>query len=278
MPLFLNAEPQSTGTTDRSSVAARSARRSISGVTEVSSARYVSMSSSSWSATASISWWWYSAACSASSAGISTASVSRAERVRPHERVHLDEVDDAAEVLLLADRQLHGNGPRAEPVDHRLHRREEVGADAVHLVHERDARHAVAVGLAPDGLRLRLDAGHGVEHGDGAVEHAQRALDLDRKVHVPGRIDNVHPEVAPERRRRSRRDRDAALLLLDHPVHDGGALVHLAHLVRAARVVEDPLRRRGLARVDVGHDPDVPDVVERDGSLCHLHRAHAHQR
>src|SRR4028118_726552 len=34
----------------------------------------------------------------------------------------------------------------------------EVGAEAVHLVDERDARHAVAVGLAPDGLRLRLDA------------------------------------------------------------------------------------------------------------------------
>ena len=96
-----------------------------------------------------------------------------AERVRPHERAHLDEVDDAAEVLLLADRQLHGNGPRAEPVDHRLHRREEVGADAVHLVHEGDARHAVAVGLAPDGLRLGLDTGHGVEHRDRAVEHAQ---------------------------------------------------------------------------------------------------------
>jgi hypothetical protein len=35
---------------------------------------------------------------------------------------------------------------------------------------------------------------------------------------------------------------------------------HLAHLVGAAGVVEDPLGRRGLARVDVGHDPDVPDV------------------
>ncbi len=237
------------------------------------------MSSSSWSATASISWWWYSAACSASSAGISPTSVSV-----PSESVHTSAF---ISMRSTTPRKCSswpigsctGNGPRAEPVDHRLHRGEEVGADAVHLVHEGDARHAVAVGLAPDGLRLRLDTGDGVEDGHGAVEHAQRALDLDGKVHVPGRIDNVHPEVAPERRRRGRRDGDAALLLLDHPVHDGGALVHLAHLVRAARVVEDPLRRRRLARVDVGHDPDVPDVVERDGSLCcHLHRAHAHQR
>ena len=61
----------------------------------------------------------------------------------------------------------------------------------------------------------------------------------------------------PEAVRRGRRDRDAALLLLDHPVHGRGAVVDLAHLVVDARVIEDPLGHRGLARIDVGHDPDV---------------------
>ena len=46
--------------------------------------------------------------------------------------------------------------------------------------------HLVLVGLAPDGLGLRLDAGDRVEHGDRTVEHAQRALDLDREVDVAG--------------------------------------------------------------------------------------------
>jgi len=96
------------------------------------------------------------------------------------------------------------------------------------------------------------------------VEHAQAPLDLHGKVHVPGRIDNVDPVVAPLSGRRSRRDRDAALLLLRHPVHRRGALVDLAHLVGAAGVVEDPLRRRRLAGVDVRHDPDVADAVQRD--------------
>jgi hypothetical protein len=91
---------------------------------------------------------------------------------------------------------------------------------------------------------------------------------------VPGRIDDVDAKIAPERRRGSRRDRDAALLLLRHPVHDGSALVDLAHLVGAARVVEDPLGRRRLARVDVGHDPDVPDALEGDVLLCGGHRGH----
>jgi hypothetical protein len=170
-------------------------------------------------------------------------------------------------VLLLPERQLDGHRTRAEAVDHRLDGCEEVGARAVHLVDERDARYAVAVGLPPDGLRLRLDAGNRVEYGDRPVEHAQAALHLDGEVDVPGRIDDVDPKIAPERRRGRGRNGDAAFLLLGHPVHRRGALVNLTHLVRAARVVEDPLRRRRLARVDVGHDHDVADAVERDLSL-----------
>src|SRR3546814_6808859 len=71
-------------------------------------------------------------------------------------------------------------------------------------------------------------------------------------------------------RARGRRDRDAALLLLGHPVHLAGALVGLTDLVGLARVEEDPLGRRRLARVDVGHDADVADSFERVGALCHL--------
>ncbi len=59
------------------------------------------------------------------------------------------------------------------------------------------------------------------------------------------------------------RDGDPALLLLDHPVHGGGALVHLADLVRSAGVIEHPFRGGGLAGIDVGHDADVPGFLER---------------
>ena len=50
----------------------------------------------------------------------------------------------------------------------------------------------------------------------------------------------------------------------------GGALVDLTDLVVLAGVVEDPLGRRGLARVDVGHDPDVAGAGQRVlvGSPC----------
>ena len=180
-----------------------------------------------------------------------------AQLVFPDQRLHLDQVDDAFEVALAADRQLDRQRIGAEPVHHRLHRVEEVGAGAVHLVDVGDPRHLVLVGLAPDGLRLRLDPGDGVEDGDGAVEDAQAALDLDREVDVAGRVDDVDPVALPLAGGRRGGDRDAAFLLLLHPVHDGGALVDLAHLVGAAGVVEDALGRRRLTGVDVRHDPDV---------------------
>ena len=73
----------------------------------------------------------------------------------------------------------------------------EVGADAVHLVDEAHPGHAVLVRLAPDRLGLGLDPGDGVEHGDGAVEHAQRALHLDGEVDVARRVDDVDAGAVP---------------------------------------------------------------------------------
>jgi hypothetical protein len=69
--------------------------------------------------------------------------------------------------------------------------------------------------------------------------------------------------VAPEGGGGRGGDGDAPLLLLDHVVHGGGALVDLTDLVGLAGVVEDPLGGGGLARIDVGHDPDV--AVSGDG-------------
>jgi hypothetical protein len=144
-----------------------------------------------------------------------------------------------------------------EPVFDHAHGALEVGARAVHLVDEADARHFVAVRLAPHRLRLGLDPRDRVEDRNGPVEHAQRALDLHREVDVSGRVDDVDPVLLPHACGGRGGDRDSALLLLDHPVHDGRSLVDFADLVRLAGVVEDPLGRCGLARVDVGHDPDV---------------------
>ena len=162
-----------------------------------------------------------------------------------------------------ADRQLHADRAAADAGLDFLDAAVEVGADLVHFVDEDDARHIVFVGLTPDGLGLRLDALIAVENAYGAVEHAQAALDFDGEVDVAGRVDDVEALAVPERRRRGGRDGDAALLLLLHPVHRRGAFMHLADFMALAGVIEDALRRRRLARIDVGHDAEVTVVLDR---------------
>ena len=91
---------------------------------------------------------------------------------------------DAAELLFRAERQLEHDRVRVQPLADLVDDALEVGADAVHLVDEREARDLVAIRLAPHGLGLRLDAADAAEHRDRAVEHAEAPLDLDREVDV----------------------------------------------------------------------------------------------
>src|SRR5215831_14632942 len=102
---------------------------------------------------------------------------------------------------------------------------------------------------------------HGIEHGAGAVQHAQGALDFGGEVDVARGIDDVDADVAPGASGGSGRNSDTALLLLLHPVHRSGALMDLADAVRPARIEQDALRRRGLAGIDVRHDTDVPATL-----------------
>ena len=79
---------------------------------------------------------------------------------------------------------------------------------------------------------------------------------------MPGRIDDVDPMIPPVAGSCRRGNRDPALLLLFHPVHDRRAVMHLSHAIRDTRIVEYPLGRRGLAGIDVGHDADIPDLFQ----------------
>ena len=98
------------------------------------------------------------------------------------------------------------------------------------------------------------------------VQHLQRTIDLDGEVDVPGSVDDVQTMVVPEAGGGGRLDGDAALALLIHEIGGGGAVVHFADLVDLAGQFEDALGGRGLARVDVGENADVPVACE----VCHI--------
>src|SRR5918994_4154009 len=181
----------------------------------------------------------------------------------PNDGLHLDQVDHALEVALGADRQLEANRLAGDSVDDIRDALEEVGAGLVHLVDEHDTRNVVLVGLTPHGLGLGLDALVAVENADGAVQHAQGTLHLNGEVHVAGGVDDIQALVVPETGGGSGRDRDATLLLLLHPVHGRGAVVHFTDLVGLTGVVQDALCGRGLAGIDVGHDAEVAVVLNR---------------
>ena len=122
---------------------------------------------------------------------------SRAEIVGVDDLLHREEIDDAFELILGTDRHLDRNGAGAKALANLFDDVEEVGADAVHLVDENDPRDPIFVRLAPHGLGLRLNRRYRIEKRDQPVEDAQRAFDLDRKVHVTRRIDDVDASVAP---------------------------------------------------------------------------------
>ena len=182
--------------------------------------------------------------------------------LRPDESLHLHQVDNADEVGLDADRELDDGDVGSQAILDRVDAEVEIGACAVELVDEAHPRDLVTVGLTPHRLGLGLHAGHTVEHGDGTVEHPQRALDLDGEVDVARRVDDVDPVILPETGGGSGRDRDATLLLLFHPVHRGTAIVDLTDLVVLAGVEEDTFGCGRLAGIDVGHDADVAVSIE----------------
>ena len=176
--------------------------------------------------------------------------------------LHRDEVDAAFKVAFTANRALNRSGVDAEKILKGVQANVEVGTGSVHLVAEDDTRNVEFIGLAPNGFGLGLDAIFGVEDRHRAVEDAEGAFNFNGEVDVPRSVDDIEAVAFPEAGRGGRGDRDTTFLFLDHPVHGGSAFMNFADLVGTASVIKNALGRRGFARVDVRHNPDVTDMRE----------------
>src|SRR5690606_1083138 len=135
------------------------------------------------------------------------------------------QIDNAFEMVLGADHDLHRHSVDVQAVFQLRDDAREVGTGAVHFVDEDDTGNLVLVRLTPHRFSLRLNTGGTAQYNDRTIQNPQRALNLNSEVNVAGGIDNVDAvllelrlHARPERRNGSRGNRDAALLLLRHPV------------------------------------------------------------
>src|SRR5690606_1246142 len=177
----------------------------------------------------------------------------------------VDQVDNAPEIIFCTDRQLQGYSVAAKPLLHLLAHVEKIGSGAVHLVDKTDTRNLVIVGQSPVGFRLRLNAVDGAEQKYQPVKHTQRPVYLYGKVDVTRCIDDIYmvfvSAIVPEHGRGRGSNGDTPLLLLRHPVHGRSAIVHFAYLVADTSIIQDALRSRGLSRVNMGSDTNIPGVI-----------------
>ena len=181
------------------------------------------------------------------------------------DRLHGQQIDHTLEIRFQTDRDLQGNGIvaqfGAELADHPLG----IGAAPVALVDEGDAGDLVALHLEIDGNGLRLDAAHGAEDQYGAVQHPEGPFDFDRKIHMPGGIDDVDLMVEPFTEGCGRGNGDAALLFQFHGIHRGADTVFALDIVNGVDTLcikEYPLGKGGFPRVDMGADSDIPDIFK----------------
>ena len=135
-------------------------------------------------------------------------------------------------------------------------------AGQVDLVDDRDDLEVVLDGKVGVGECLRFDALRGIHQQECAFAGGQRPGDFVAEVDVAGRVDQVEDVLAAVPRGvvqadRMRLDGNAALALEVHGVED--LRLHLAGL-ECARELEEAIRERRLAMVDVRDDREVPDV------------------
>jgi hypothetical protein len=129
---------------------------------------------------------------------------------------------------------------------------------AVYLVDDGDGGQPRLKRLAQDEARLRQAPLGRVHQEHHAVHHLQDALDLAAEVGVARRVQDVDLDAAVADRGVLRHDRDAALALQVHRVHD--AVGDLLVLAERAGLPEHRVHQGGLAVVDVRDDGDVADV------------------
>jgi hypothetical protein len=144
-------------------------------------------------------------------------------------RLHGDEIDHAAEVLLFADRQLDRHDVLAELLLQGLQRARERRAVAIHLVHDDEARQRVLLRELPHLLRRHFHAGHAADQHRRRIGDAQSRLRFHHEDAEAGRVEKVDLRVLPLHVGHGAGDGVLALDLIRIEVRRGRPVLHPPH-------------------------------------------------
>ncbi len=179
--------------------------------------------------------------------------------------LHVQEVDDARQLVLDSDRETHGDTARRELLLKLAERAVEVGALAVEHVHEDDAGEAARLRALPHAPGSHLHAHDGADHDQRTVGHRQAGDRIALEAGITGRVDEVDLPVLPLGVRERGRERHLPALLVLVPVGDGVARLDGSEPVRSARLEEHRLHERRLPGPAVTDDGDVADLPWIEG-------------
>ena len=192
--------------------------------------------------------------------------------LRARVRAHVQEVDDAGQLVLRTDRQMNRDAMLGELFLQRAEDAEEVRALAVEHVHKEHARE-VAVGRAlPVARCLHLDAHDPADNEEGTLDDADRGHRVTDEAGVARRVDQIDLAVMPLQMADRRGERHLSSLLVLVPVGDCGAGLDRAEPVRRAGLKEHRFDERRLSGTAVSDDGDVANLPRLVGhaSSCSL--------
>ena len=172
----------------------------------------------------------------------------------------MQQIDDAGQLMLVADRQMDGDAAVGELATECLERAKEIRALAIEHVHEDDAGELELLGALPDAARVHLDAHHAARDDDRALDDPEGRRGVRLEARVAGRIDEVDLALLPVQVSERGRQRHLPLLLFLLPVRDGRAGLDRAEAVRLPRLKEQRLGQGGLPRASMADDGDVANL------------------
>ena len=138
----------------------------------------------------------------------------------PFPGYHLADVDDAAEILAFADRDLERHDGFAEDGAQFFQAAEEVSMFGIHLVDINHARQFQFDTVVPGPFRIHFNPGFGRNDEQDAVAGTQGGADFAAEFGIPRRIEEIQLIAFPFARRNAELDGDVSLNFFRFIVHN----------------------------------------------------------